>query len=119
MFDKEYIPLGIFFIICLLLAVILTVVAYLVAPYEDNAEKSSSYECGFEPFENARIKFDIHFYLVAILFIIFDLEIIFLFPWCNNNVTGSEMSFYSVIAFITILTVGFIYEWKKEALTWK
>lgn len=111
-----------YFIICAFFSVLLTAIAILVAPSNDDLEKSSSYECGFEPFDNARIKFDIHFYLVAILFIIFDLEIVFLFPWCISATECTSMSsfgFWSMVVFLIVLTIGFLYEWTKEALTWK
>jgi len=119
MFDKEFIPFAIFFIICFILAIILAVLAYSVAPAEEDLEKLSSYECGFDPFEIARIKFDIHFYLIAILFIVFDLEIIFLFPWCAANNISSYENFWSILIFLLVLTIGFVYEWTKGALTWK
>jgi NADH:ubiquinone oxidoreductase subunit 3 (subunit A) len=117
--DSQLISLFLLFIISALFSVILAGLAVVVAPSNDDMEKSSSYECGFEPFDNARAKFDIHFYLVAILFIIFDLEIILLFPWCLTAGYLSVFGMWSMIIFLVLLTVGFIYEWTKGALTWK
>ncbi len=106
-------------IIALGLGVVLVCLGYLLSPHRPYPEKLSQYECGFEPFESARIKFDVRFYLVAILFIIFDLEVAFLFPWA---VVFKQLSWSAVIAmgiFLGLLLVGFIYEWKKGALEWE
>ena len=119
MIDHDYISLFIFAFECFGLSALLAIACYIFAPATDDLEKSSAYECGFAPFEDARIKFDIHFYLVAILFIIFDVEIIFLFPWCSITNDMSGLSFWSVIIFLIVLAIGFIYEWTKNALTWK
>ena len=91
----------------------------VVAPHSPNAEKLSTYECGFEPFDDARMQFDIRYYLVTILFIIFDLEIAFLFPWAISLGNIGLLGFSSMMIFLFILTIGFIYEWKKGALDWE
>ena len=91
----------------------------ILAPSKPDAEKLSPYECGFEAFEDARMKFDVRYYLVAILFILFDLEIAFLFPWAIANGAVGMVGFVTAMVFLTILTVGFIYEWKKGALDWE
>jgi NADH-quinone oxidoreductase subunit A len=92
---------------------------YLFSPKKPDAEKLSAYECGFEPFSDSRIEFDVRFYLVAILFIIFDLEIAFLFPWAVSLGNIGVLGFWSMMIFLSILTIGFIYEWKKGALEWE
>ena len=91
----------------------------LAAVSNPDSEKNSAYECGFEPFESARLKFDIRFYLVAILFVIFDLEVAFLFPWAITLGISGIFGFISMMIFLLVLTVGFIYEWKKGALEWE
>ena len=91
----------------------------LAAPQKPDAEKLSAYECGFEPFDDARRRFDVRFYLVAILFIIFDLEVAFLFPWAVASAHIGLFGFLSMIVFLGVLTVGFIYEWRKGALEWE
>lgn len=93
--------------------------SYLLATHKPSTEKLSAYECGFDPFNDARSTFDVRFYLVAILFIIFDLEISFLFPWCVTLEKLSSGGFWSMIIFLFILTIGFIYEWQKGALEWE
>lgn len=95
------------------------ILAFLRAPHKPDQEKLSSYECGFDPSEPPRSKFDVRFYLVAILFIIFDLEVAFLFPWAVSLGDIGLIGFWSMMAFLGILTVGFIYEWKKGALEWE
>ncbi len=95
------------------------IINYLAAPKNPDPEKLSAYECGFEAFDSARIEFDVKFYLVAILFIIFDLEIAFLFPWAISLGNIGLLGFYSMMLFLFILTIGFIYEWKKGALEWE
>ena len=97
----------------------MVIVSRLLSKSSPDVEKLSPYECGFEPFENARTKFDVRFYLVAILFIIFDLEIAFLFPWAASLGTIGKYGFWSMMVFLTILTIGFIYEWRKGALEWE
>jgi len=95
------------------------IASWLVGRQNPDAEKVSPYECGFEPFEDAHHKFDVRFYLVAILFIIFDLEVAFLFPWAVSLGKIGMFGFWSMVAFLGILTIGFIYEWKKGALEWE
>ena len=96
-----------------------TALSYFVASQKPDNEKLSAYECGFEPFEDARVKFDVRFYLVAILFIIFDLEVAFLFPWAVSLGDIGLFGFWSMVVFLGILTIGFVYEWKKGALEWE
>ena len=118
-FLKEYLPILIFFGIACVIAIGAIVASYIIAPQRPDSEKNSAYECGFEPFEDARIQFDVRFYLVAILFIIFDLEVAFLFPWAVALGEVGLFGFWSMIVFLGILTVGFVYEWKKGALEWE
>jgi NADH-quinone oxidoreductase subunit A len=116
----EYLPILIFLGIAGAIAALLIAVPLLVAPSEPDPEKLSAYECGFNAFDDARLKFDVRYYLVAILFIIFDLEVAFLFPWAITLPhTGDLFAFWSMMAFLGVLTVGFIYEWKKGALEWE
>ena len=115
-FLSEYLSIIIFLFISLLLSIGFIVINYIASPSNPDPEKLSAYECGFEAFDNARIEFDVRFYLVAILFIIFDLEIAFLFPWAISLGNIGLLGFYSMMAFLFILTIGFIYEWKKGAL---
>ena len=118
-FFSEYLSIIIFLFISLLLSIGFIVINYIASPSNPDPEKLSAYECGFEAFDNARIEFDVRFYLVAILFIIFDLEIAFLFPWAISLGNIGLLGFYSMMTFLFILTVGFIYEWKKGALEWE
>ena len=118
-FLSEYLSIIIFLFISLLLSLGFIVINYIASPSNPDPEKLSAYECGFEAFDNARIEFDVRFYLVAILFIIFDLEIAFLFPWAISLGNIGLLGFYSMMAFLFILTIGFIYEWKKGALEWE
>ena len=118
-FFAEYISLLIFIFISCLFSFIFFFLSYIVAIQKSDTEKLSAYECGFDPFNDARNTFDIRFYLVAILFIIFDLEVSFLFPWCIYLGELSILAFWSMIIFLTILTLGFVYEWKRGALEWK
>ena len=118
-FLSEYLSIIIFLFIALLLSIGFIVINYIASPSNPDPEKLSAYECGFEAFDNARIEFDVRFYLVAILFIIFDLEIAFLFPWAISLGNIGLLGFYSMMTFLFILTVGFIYEWKKGALEWE
>ena len=118
-FLSEYLSIIIFLFISLLLSIGFIVINYIASPSNPDPEKLSAYECGFEAFDNARIEFDVRFYLVAILFIIFDLEIAFLFPWAISLGNIGLFGFYSMMAFLFILTIGFIYEWKKGALEWE
>tara|TARA_E500000331_G_C16605819_1_gene433667 strand:- start:115 stop:483 length:369 start_codon:yes stop_codon:yes gene_type:complete len=117
-FLKDYLPIVIFIFIALFLSVGFVALNYLFSPKNPDAEKLSAYECGFEPFSDSRMEFDVRFYLVAILFIIFDLEIAFLFPWAISLGNIGALGFWSMMIFLFVLTVGFIYEWKKGALDW-
>ena len=116
---REYLPILIFFAIAVALSLAMVVASYVVARQKPDSEKLSAYECGFEAFDDARSRFDIRFYLVAILFIIFDLEVAFLFPWAISLGEIGLFGFWSMVVFLTVLTVGFIYEWKKGALEWE
>ena len=117
-FLKDYLSILIFIFIALGLSVGFIVLNFIFAPQNPDAEKLSAYECGFEPFSDSRMEFDIRFYLVAILFIIFDLEIAFLFPWAISLGEIGALGFWSMMIFLFILTIGFLYEWKKGALDW-
>ncbi len=114
----EYLNLLIFIIIATILSFIIFFLSYSLILREYDIEKISAYECGFEPFEDTRSTFDVRFYLVAILFIIFDLEIMFLFPWSIILNMLSGFGFWAMIYFLILLTIGFIYEWQKGALAW-
>ncbi|MDD9841637.1 MAG: NADH-quinone oxidoreductase subunit A [Alphaproteobacteria bacterium] len=114
----NYLPILIFMGFAAAISFVLMVVPLFIAPYNPDKEKLSPYECGFEAFDDARMKFDVKFYLVAILFIIFDLEIAFLFPWAAAFGDIGLFGFWSMVFFLFVLTVGFIYEWKKGALEW-
>jgi NADH-quinone oxidoreductase subunit A len=116
---KDYLPIILFLIIALGLSTTFVVINFILAPQKPDPEKLSAYECGFEPFDDSRMEFDVRFYLVAILFIIFDLEIAFLFPWAISLGNIGLLGFCSMMIFLFILTVGFIYEWKKGALDWE
>src|SRR5437879_3633250 len=113
-----YLPLVIFVGVALGITMALLVVPFLVAYKQPDPEKLSAYECGFNPFDDARMKFDVRYYLVAILFIIFDLEVSFLFPWAVAFSDLGLYGFWSMMVFLGVLTIGFIYEWKKGALEW-
>jgi len=115
----EYLPILIFAGIATVLAVVLILAAYVLAENRPDPEKLSAYECGFPAFDDARMRFDVRFYLVAILFIIFDLEVAFLFPWAITLGDIGMFGFWSMMAFLGILTIGFVYEWKKGALEWE
>ena len=115
----EYLPILIFLGVAVGLGLVLIAAAAIIAVRNPDPEKVSAYECGFNAFDDARMKFDVRFYLVAILFIIFDLEIAFLFPWAVSFAGLSDMAFWSMMVFLTVLTVGFAYEWKKGALDWE
>lgn len=116
---REYLPILIFLGLAIILGLILMLSAFIIAVRNPDAEKTSAYECGFNAFDDARMKFDVRFYLVAILFIIFDLEVAFLFPWAAGFQYVGVLGFWSMITFLGILTIGFIYEWKKGALEWQ
>ena len=116
---ENYLPILIFIAIGIAVGVGPILIGFLLAPYRPDSEKNAPYECGFEAFEDSRMRFDVRYYLVAILFIIFDLEIAFLFPWA---VVVDSIGMFGVIAmliFLGILVIGFIYEWKKGALEWE
>ena len=115
----EYLPILIFIFIALGLAIGMTVLSFVVGDSNPDSEKLSAYECGFEAFDDSRGQFDVRFYLVAILFIIFDLEVAFLFPWAISLGAIGMFGFWSMICFLGILTIGFIYEWRKGALEWE
>jgi NADH-quinone oxidoreductase subunit A len=117
-FLLDYLPLIVFVGVAGLIGLALLSVAFIVAHKQPDPEKLSAYECGFNAFDDARMKFDVRFYLVAILFIIFDLEVSFLFPWAAAFGHLGVFGFWSMMMFLTVLTVGFIYEWKKGALEW-
>ena len=118
-FLKDYLSILIFLFVALSLSVGFIVLNYLFSPKKPDPEKLSAYECGFDAFNDSRMEFDVRFYLVAILFIIFDLEIAFLFPWAISLGNIGLVGFCSMMIFLFILTVGFIYEWKKGALDWE
>lgn len=115
---SEYLPILVFFVLAAVVSGAMVVLSMLLAKQKPDAEKLSAYECGFPAFDDARAKFDVRFYLVAILFIIFDLEIAFLFPWAVSLGNIGLFGFWSMMAFLAVLTIGFIYEWKKGALEW-
>ena len=117
-FLSAYLPLVIFIAIALAIGLVLLIAPFLVAYRQPDQEKLSAYECGFNAFDDARMKFDVRFYLVAILFIIFDLEVAFLFPWAVAFGELGWFGFWSMMVFLGVLTIGFIYEWKKGALEW-
>ena len=114
----EYLPILIFIGLALVIGIALLIAPLILAPKDPNPEKLSAYECGFNAFSDARMKFDVRFYLVAILFIIFDLEVAFLFPWAVAFKDVGWFGFWSMLIFLGVLTVGFIYEWRKGALEW-
>jgi NADH-quinone oxidoreductase subunit A len=115
---QEYLPILVFLGMASALAIVLILAAAIVAIRNPDPEKVSAYECGFNAFDDARMKFDVRFYLVSILFIIFDLEVAFLFPWAVAFAGLTEVAFWSMMVFLGVLTVGFAYEWKKGALEW-
>lgn len=116
---REYLPILIFLVIAIGLGLVLILAAVVLAVRNPDPEKVSAYECGFNAFDDARMKFDARFYLVAILFIVFDLEVAFLFPWAVAFGEISMAAFWSMMVFLSVLTVGFAYEWKKGALEWE
>ena len=118
-FLSEYIPILIFIFLAFGIAISMTAIPFIIGDIKPDKEKLSAYECGFEAFDDARGRFDVRFYLVAILFIIFDLEVAFLFPWAVSLGKIGMFGFWSMIIFLFFLTVGFIYEWKKGALEWE
>jgi NADH-quinone oxidoreductase subunit A len=122
-FLLQYLPIVIFFGIAAVIGVVFMLAAAILAPKAPDTEKLSAYECGFNAFDDARMKFDVRFYLVSILFIIFDLEVAFLFPWAVTLMKlpadVAQFAFWSMMSFLGVLTVGFVYEWKKGALEWE
>jgi len=116
---NDYLPLVIFLGVALVIGAALLVVPFLIAYKQPDPEKLSAYECGFNAFDDARMKFDVRYYLVAILFIIFDLEVTFLFPWAVSFGKLGVFGFWSMMVFLAVLTIGFIYEWRKGALEWE
>ena len=117
-FLKDYLSILIFAFVALILSIAFITINYIFSPKNPDPEKLSAYECGFEAFGDSRMEFDVRFYLVAILFIIFDLEIAFLFPWAISLGSIGALGFWSMMIFLFILSIGFIYEWKKGALDW-
>ena len=118
-FLTDYLSIIIFLFIALLISIGFIVINFISSPSNPDPEKLSAYECGFDAFDDSRMEFDVRFYLVAILFIIFDLEIAFLFPWAVSLGNIGALGFYSMMFFLFILTVGFIYEWRNGALDWE
>ena len=116
---SEYLPIFIFIGVAVGLSAIMVIASLIIATQRPDPEKVSAYECGFEAFNDSRGQFDVRFYLVAILFIIFDLEVAFLFPWAVSLGNIGIFGFWSMMIFLGILTIGFIYEWKKGALEWE
>jgi len=116
---EQYLPVLLFILVGASVGAISQAIGYILGPNRPDAEKNSPYECGFEAFEDARMKFDVRYYLVAILFILFDLEIAFLFPWAVALKEVGTTGFVAVAIFLAILVVGFAYEWKKGALDWE
>jgi NADH-quinone oxidoreductase subunit A len=115
---SEYLPIVIFLGLSAVISIALLIVPFVIAPSNPDPEKLSAYECGFEAFDDSRMRFDVKFYLVAILFIIFDLEVAFLFPWAMSLGDVGLFGFWSMMVFLGVLTIGFVYEWKKGALEW-
>ncbi|MEJ7137743.1 NADH-quinone oxidoreductase subunit A [Amphibiibacter pelophylacis] len=116
---QEYLPVILFIVVGVVIGVAPMLLGSVMGPNRPDPQKNSPYECGFEAFEDARMQFDVRYYLVAILFILFDLEIAFLFPWAVALKDIGLMGFMSVMVFLAILVVGFVYEWKKGALNWE
>ena len=115
----EYFPILLFLGIATAISAVMVAASYLVAEQKPDSEKVAAFECGFDAFTDARSRFDVRFYLVAILFIIFDLEVAFLFPWAISLGDIGMYGFWSMVVFLAILTVGFVYEWRKGALEWE
>jgi len=115
----DYLPVIFFIVLGAVISGLFVLGSALLAPSKPDPEKNSAYECGFNAFDDARMKFDVRFYLVAILFIIFDLEVAFLFPWAVSLGETGVLGFWSMVAFLGVLTIGFIYEWRRGALEWE
>ena len=118
-FLTDYLSIIIFLLMALLISIGFILINFISSPSNPDPEKLSAYECGFDAFDDSRMEFDVRFYLVAILFIIFDLEIAFLFPWAITLGKIGVFGFWSMMIFLGVLTIGFIYEWKKGALEWE
>ena len=118
-FALDYLPVILFLGLGVAISLLFIIGAAVLAPNKPDIEKNSAYECGFNAFDDARMKFDVRFYLVAILFIIFDLEVAFLFPWAVSLGTIGVFGFWSMVIFLGVLTIGFIYEWRRGALEWQ
>lgn len=118
-FLQNYLPIVVFLGLAAGLSLVMVVASWLAGKKRPYAEKLSAYECGFEAFDDARDKFDVRFYLVSILFVIFDLEVAFIFPWAVSLGKIGVFGFWSMVTFLVVLTIGFIYEWKKGALEWE
>ena len=118
-FLSDYFSIILFLLVAVIISFGFVLANFLVAPSNPDPEKLSAYECGFEAFDDSRMEFDVRFYLVAILFIIFDLEIAFLFPWAISLGNIGALGFWSMMIFLSVLAIGFIYEWKKGALEWE
>jgi len=116
---RDYFPILVFLTIAAGISAAMVAASFVMARQRPDVAKLSPYECGFDPFDDARIRFDVRYYLVAILFIIFDLEVAFLFPWAVALADLGPLGFWSMIVFLAVLTIGFIYEWKKGALEWE
>jgi len=116
---ENYLPILIFLALAFVIGGVVIVMGFMLGPHKPDSEKLSPYECGFEAFEDSRMKFDVRYYLVAILFIIFDLEIAFLFPWAVTLEKIGMVGFVAMMVFLGLLVIGFIYEWKKGALEWE
>ncbi|MHA1166009.1 MAG: NADH-quinone oxidoreductase subunit A [Alphaproteobacteria bacterium] len=114
----DYLPVVIFIGVALVIGLAMMAMPFMIAVSNPDPEKNSAYECGFKAFDDARMKFDVRFYLVALLFIIFDLEVAFLFPWAVAFKDVGSMGYWAVMIFLGILTIGFVYEWRKGALEW-
>ena len=115
----DYMPVLLFLALGTILSLLFIIGAAFLAPSNPDPEKTSAYECGFNAFDDARMKFDVRFYLVAILFIIFDLEVAFLFPWAVSLGAIGVFGFWSMVLFLAVLTIGFVYEWRRGALEWQ
>ncbi len=115
---QDYLPLVVFIGLALVIGLALLIAPFILAFKQPDTEKLSAYECGFNAFDDARMRFDVRFYLVAILFIIFDLEVTFLFPWAVAFRSVGALGFWAMMVFLAVLTIGFIYEWRKGALEW-
>ncbi len=116
---SQYLPVAVFMAVAALISGALTIAPFIVAFRAPDAEKLSAYECGFNAFDDARMRFDVRFYLVSLLFIIFDLEVAFLFPWAVAFRQAGVAGFWAVMVFLAVLTIGFVYEWRKGALEWE